>query len=61
MNTLVTTITPDLPLLEAARIMLDNKYGCLPVVEKGRLVGILTEADFTRLVVEILSRNAEEK
>jgi CBS domain-containing membrane protein len=32
----------------AAQTMLDNKYGCMPVVEGGRLVGILTEADFVR-------------
>jgi CBS domain-containing membrane protein len=32
--------------------MLENKYGCLPVVEGERLVGILTEADFVRLFAE---------
>ena len=28
---------------------MENKIGCLPVVEKGRLVGILTEGDFVKL------------
>jgi CBS domain-containing protein len=28
--------------------MFDNKYGCLPVVEGSRVVGIVTEADFVR-------------
>lgn len=37
---------------EAGRVMLDNKLGCLPVVEGGKLVGILTEADFVKFVVE---------
>lgn len=37
---------------EAGRIMLENKLGCLPVVEGGKLVGILTEADFVKFVVE---------
>jgi CBS domain-containing membrane protein len=37
----------------AAQIMLDNKYGCLPVVEEGALVGILTEADFVKFVAEV--------
>jgi len=42
------TTTPDTPLAEAARLMHDNKLGCLPVVEGDRLVGILTEGDFVR-------------
>ena len=40
------TIEPDATLKEAAEILLENKVGCLPVVEGLRLVGILTEADF---------------
>jgi predicted transcriptional regulator len=44
----VETIEPDRPVADAAQIMLDNKYGCLPVVDDGRLVGIITEADFAR-------------
>lgn len=45
------TVAPELPLAEAARIMLDKKIGCLPVVEGGQLVGILTESDFLRLAL----------
>jgi CBS domain-containing protein len=45
------TVAPDLALAEAANIMLDKKIGCLPVVEDGRLVGILTESDFLRLAL----------
>jgi len=44
------TIDADQPLSKAARIMLGQKYGCLPVVEHGRLAGILTEADFVKYV-----------
>ena len=40
------TIGPEAGLEEAARIMLEAKIGCLPVIENDRLVGILTEADF---------------
>jgi CBS domain-containing protein len=36
---------------EAGQIMLDNKLGCLPVVEGTRLIGILTEADFIKFLV----------
>ncbi len=44
----VATVQPDDDLAEAARVLLENKFGCLPVVEGGRLAGILTEADFVR-------------
>jgi CBS domain-containing membrane protein len=40
------TTTPDTPVAEAAGVMLRRKIGCLPVLQDGRLVGILTEADF---------------
>ena len=46
----VETTTPDTPLTAAARVMADRKIGCLPVVENGSLVGILTEGDFVLLV-----------
>ena len=51
----VVTVSPDLPVAKAARILLENKYGCLPVVDDDhRLVGIVTEADFLRLTVQLL-------
>jgi CBS domain-containing membrane protein len=49
MKSEVTTISPDAPLKDAAKIMLNAKIGCLVVVEGGRLVGLLTEADFVKL------------
>jgi CBS domain-containing protein len=42
------TIAPNAPLHDAAQLMLARKIGCLPVVDGGRLVGILTESDFVR-------------
>lgn len=41
----VITTTPDTPLSEAARVMRERKIGCLPVVEHGKVVGIVTESD----------------
>jgi CBS domain-containing protein len=49
MTTDVVTATPDMPIARAARLMLDRKIGCLPVLEQGRLVGIVTESDFVAL------------
>lgn len=53
----VMTIDPvavdgDTLLSEAAAILLENKYGALPVVSGTRLVGIVTESDFVRLAAE---------
>jgi CBS domain-containing membrane protein len=51
----VVTVSPSLAVSKAARILLENKYGCLPVVdEEQRLQGIVTEADFLRLTVQLL-------
>jgi len=46
----VETVGPDEDAATAAQTMLDNKYGCLPVIEDGTLAGILTEADFVRFL-----------
>src|SRR5262245_4689131 len=45
-------IEPDASLKTAAEMLLENKVGCLPVVEGLHLVGILTEADFVRDFLE---------
>ncbi len=52
MATEVDTIEPDESLTAAAEMLLENKVGCLPVVEGEHLVGILTEADFVRSYLE---------
>ena len=49
----VETVEPEDDLAAAAQVMLDNKYGCVPVVvEGGRVEGILTESDFVRYLAE---------
>jgi CBS domain-containing membrane protein len=50
MSTEVFTTTPDAPLAGAAQVLMERKIGCLPVVENGVLVGIVTEADFVAMV-----------
>jgi CBS domain-containing membrane protein len=61
MRTNVWTVTPNTSVLEAARIILDHKFGCLPVVEDGRLVGIATEIDFIRCLVDGLAQRRERE
>ena len=43
------TATPETPTAKAIEIMLKNKVGCLPVVHKKKLVGIVTENDFVKI------------
>jgi CBS domain-containing protein len=45
------TVTPGTTIGDAARLMLKHKIAGLPVVEGGRVVGILTESDVFRMVV----------
>ena len=52
MSAEIQTTAPDTPVADAARLMIERKIGCLPVIENGRLVGIVTETDFVRLVAE---------
>ncbi len=46
------TITPTATIREAAQIMLEHKIGGLPVVENEKLVGIITESDIFRVLVQ---------
>ena len=50
----VITVAPADPVEHAARLMLENKVGCLPVVEGDALVGIITESDIFRAFVQVL-------
>ena len=52
MQTSVLTIRPEANIKEAARVMLEHKIGCLLVVQHRQLVGILTEADFLKFVLD---------
>jgi acetoin utilization protein AcuB len=54
MTTDVITVNSDTPLEEAARVMADNKIGGLPVLDDGRLVGIITETDIFKVFLELL-------
>lgn len=55
----VHTTTPDCPIEEAARVMLSEDVGCLPVVEGGKVVGIITDTDIFRVLVTMLGGGEE--
>jgi acetoin utilization protein AcuB len=52
MTAAVVSVRPDDDVGEAARLMWEHKIGALPVVEKGRLVGILSEIDLMRMLAQ---------
>ena len=45
------SVSPNTDLQEATRIMAEEKLGSLPVVARGRLVGIVTDTDLLRRIV----------
>lgn len=61
MRTGLVTASPSQTLRSAAETMIFNKYGCLPVVDDGLLVGIITETDFLKLAIFPVGRRSECK
>ncbi len=59
MQTNVMAIDAKTNLRDAAELMLGRKIGCLPVVAGETLIGIITEADFLKLVVHLVDRIEE--
>ena len=53
MKSKVITTSPDTPVEEAAMVMHDHCVGCLPVLENGRLVGIISDKDIYQVLVDI--------
>jgi acetoin utilization protein AcuB len=50
----VLTISPDTSIEEATTLLHDNKIGCLPVVENGELIGMLTENDVMEILIDVM-------
>ena len=53
------TIAVDANIREAAKMMLQHKIGGLPVMEDGKLVGIITESDIFRVLAQESEATAE--
>ena len=50
----VITVDADTPIEEAAKIMADKKIGGLPVVSAGKVVGMITETDLFKILLELM-------
>ena len=59
MTTELITVTPATSTLEAFQIMDQHQIGCLPVVDDGKLVGIVTEHDFMNVAGMLLLEQLE--
>jgi acetoin utilization protein AcuB len=49
----VITVSSSTPVEDAARLLVDNNIGGVPVVDDGKLVGIVTESDLFRLLIDM--------
>jgi CBS domain-containing protein len=56
MNKNPLTIDPNATINEAMQIMRKNMIGCLPVVQNGELIGIITEMDFLKIAGRLIER-----
>jgi acetoin utilization protein AcuB len=54
----VVTVRPDCPLEEAATLMVEHKISSLPVLESGRIVGIITQTDIFKQFAAVLGGGA---
>jgi acetoin utilization protein AcuB len=48
----VLTVTTDTPVAEAVRLLRQRKIGGLPVIEQGKLVGMITVTDVLEALTE---------
>jgi len=54
------TVTPETKTLDAIQVMREHRVGCLPVVSRGKLVGILTERDLIDVAANLLESQLRE-
>lgn len=60
MITDVVSTTPQADTLKVAQYIHDSRHGCLPIVAKDQLVGIVTEYDFVEVAINLLERRLDQ-
>jgi CBS domain-containing protein len=58
MKSELITVTPETPTLEAIALMRKYRIACLPVVQEGHIVGVVTEEDFVGIAEKVLEEQA---
>jgi len=62
MTTKLISVTANLPIANAAKLIFTKKIGCLPVTDyKNKLVGIITDHDFVAITIQLLDIMAQEE
>lgn len=61
MTKTVIVVGPDTPVREAIALMIEKRIGCLPVVEGGKLVGLLSESDCLNHLARLLDAPGRER
>ena len=61
MSTHPFSVHPSAPVEKAAHLLMTNKIGSLPVVEDGRLVGIITATDMLRALEAVLGADGSSR
>ncbi len=56
MSQKISYVRPGDPLRVAGLKLQKNKYGCLPVMEKDKLVGIITDSDFVDVAINLIEQ-----
>ena len=59
MKSELVTVTPDTPTVDAIALMRKHRIGCLPVVQEGHIVAVLTEEDFVEIAGKVLGEEAK--
>lgn len=61
MSKQMLTVAPDMKTVDAISLMKENDVSCLPVVQNGKLVGLVTEYDFVHIAANLLNEWAAGK
>src|SRR3954468_11486081 len=59
MKSELITVTPETPTLEAIELMKKYRIGCLPVLQDGHIVAVVTEEDFVDIAGKVLKETEE--
>src|SRR6184192_2019552 len=60
MKSELITVTPETPMLEAIDLMKKYRIGCLPVVQDGHIIALVTEEDFVDIAGKVLQEGSTD-